>query len=77
MTARIAVVADQAGWRLAEPDQQARFETRREALSEAMRRAGVARWRGESAEVLAQDGPGEALHQVDIEPEPSRPADDG
>ena len=77
MTARIAVVADQAGWRLAELGQQERFESRREALGEAMRRAGVARWRGEGAEVLAQDGPGEALRQVDLGPEPSRPADHG
>jgi hypothetical protein len=70
MTARIGVFADATRWRVAQSDWQAAFESRAEALEEALRQASLARWRGETVEILFQSSPGEALAPVELEPPP-------
>ena len=65
MTERIGIFADANGWRLAQPGWQSVFSTWDEARHEALRQAALARWRGESVEVLVQTHAGEALTAVD------------
>jgi hypothetical protein len=65
---RYGVFAVADGWVAASEAQMEWFADRGEALRAAMRQAGVARWRGDDVEILAQDRPGGALAGVAAPP---------
>ena len=65
MRLRLGVFATARGWVVADPKQQQRFDSRGEAMKAARRQVGVARWRGDEAEIVAQDLPGGPLAVVD------------
>jgi hypothetical protein len=64
MRLRYGVFATTEGWVVADQAHTQRFDDRAEAMQAARRRANVARWRGDEAEILAQDLPGGALAVV-------------
>jgi hypothetical protein len=68
MRLRLGVFATARGWIVGDRGQQQRFEDRGEAMNAARRQAGVARWRGDEAEIVAQDLPGGPLAVVDPPP---------
>ena len=65
MTKRLGIFAILGGWLLDDAGLQERFSSRDDALGAARRRAGLTRWRGEKAEVLAQETAGGPLSVVD------------
>lgn len=62
---RFGVFATIGGWLVARTDRHELYHGRDEALRAAVRQAHVARWRGASAEVVAQDEAGGSLSVVD------------
>ena len=64
-TRRFGVFATIRGWLLADADSGETFESRTDAVASARRLAHLTRWRGVSAEVVAQDRPGGALQVID------------
>ncbi len=64
-TRRFGVFATIRGWLLADADSGETFATRTDAVASARRLAHVARWRGDAAEVLAQDRAGGPLRVID------------
>jgi hypothetical protein len=65
MRLRLGVFATTEGWVVADREHKRRFEDRGEAMRKARRQANVARWRGDEAEILAQDLPGGVLAVID------------
>jgi hypothetical protein len=61
MTHRLGVFATEDGWLLADDDRREWFADWNDAVSAALKRAHVARWRGAEVEVVAQDHPGGTL----------------
>lgn len=69
-TRRLGVFATTDGWLLADADRKEWFGSWADAIDAALRRAHVARWRGDEVEVVAQDAAGASL--VIIEPSSRR-----
>jgi hypothetical protein len=65
MRLRYGVFATTEGWVVADQARTQRFDDRAEAMQAARRQANVARWRGDEAEIVAQDVSGGALAVVD------------
>jgi hypothetical protein len=64
MQLRYGVFAAAGGWVVAGADQMECFAELGEALKAARQRAGLARWRGDEVEILAQAAPGAPLAPV-------------
>jgi hypothetical protein len=62
---RLGVFATIRGWLVARADRHDLYRTRADAMQAAVREAHVARWRGATAEVLAQDEAGGSLRVID------------
>ncbi|HEX3916999.1 MAG TPA: hypothetical protein VHW60_06640 [Caulobacteraceae bacterium] len=71
MRLRLGVFATARGWVVGDAKQQQTFDDRSEAMNAARRQAQVARWRGDEAEIVAQDLPGGPLAVVDPPRRPS------
>jgi len=65
MRLRYGVFATTEGWVVADHAHTQRYDDRAEAMQAARRQANIARWRGDEAEILAQDESGGALAVVD------------
>ena len=73
---RFGVFATIRGWLVARSDRHEFYSTRDDAMRAAVREAHVARWRGDAAEVLAQDEAGGTLMVIDPPAPEGSPAGD-
>ena len=64
MQLKYGVFAAAGGWVVAGADQMQRFAEFGEALRAARQLAGLARWRGDEVEILAQSAPGAPLAPI-------------
>ena len=70
MQLKYGVFAAAGGWVVAGADQMQRFAELGEALKAARQLAGLARWRGDEVEILAQSAPGAALSPLEAHAKP-------